>query len=480
MLSCAFDEGRTPPDLLACRLERSAIPTPGRFVHHLGNCARDYYPSEEIAKARSTHLSPSIPFQVDNQITHSGTQSANSSTGAPLSELSANGTPPANYTPLRTSHERRESQATSLSTSPEHLRHTHRSNPNLSAFGTPFSRTFSFTNSVASSPPSAFPKKRLSPAGSYLGTSTSATTWSPSQFFSRSSTITEDLKSSFTLSVSDAEENVQRGPNRLAFATRLKNQHQFQNDGYAQVPLLGARQQKYFHYRQAYAHLLYIWGLPIARAESLKYNHVSTLESAATAIKPASLLSMGKPGQVDTHTNTEDQCLVLGDHCTSCAMILPYRSGTRRCQNCSTIQTPSICLLCNTFVQGLSSPCLNCGHVLHASCRELLISQAVDGVPLDCISGCGCICTDHSTVGMETPGPAADGSNKIIHKDVSPAQTIIGGTTANEQEQLGWYNNTEWEEMAYESLARNLQPRNEIKPKSSQIWRRRKGSNVTS
>jgi len=439
MLSCAFDEPRGTSGPLPYRVERS-IPSTRDSGMYRRYGTREYYPSEEIAKARSQIVSSDLSFQVDYQNINSGTHSATSSTGAPLSDLSASGTPPVNYKPLRTNFERRESQATSISTSPERLRHTHRSNSNLSAFGASFSRPFSFSNSLASSPPNAFPKKRLSPVGIYLGTSTSVNTWNPSQLFGRSSTITEDLKCSFTPSMSDTEEKVSRGPNKLTFATVLKNQDRFHNDGYAQTPFLDPDEQRYRHYRKAYAHLLYIFGLPIARAEILKYNYGYIAESAASTAQSGSLLSIGKAGQVYTQSTTEDQNLVLRDHCTSCAIMLPHNPPTRRCQDCSALQTPMICLLCNTFVQGLSAPCLNCGHILHATCRELLFSQAAEGVPLECISGCGCICADHTLINMETPIRAVDESPKIAQEEVSPALTIIGDTATNEQEQLGWVN----------------------------------------
>ncbi len=480
MLSCALNEHRGTSGPLSYMVEQSILPKPESALYRHWNGTREYYPSEEVAKARLHTPFLETTCEVDNQNIHSGTHSANSSTGAPLSDLSASGTPPAYYRPLRANFERRGPQTASLSTSPEQLRHTHRSNSNLSALGAPLSRPLPFSNSVASSPPNAFPKKRLSPAGSYLGTSTSANTWNPSHIFSRSSTITEDLKSSFTLSMSDMEEDVPRGPNKPAFATILKNQDQFNNDGYAQVPFLDPRQDKYRHYREAYAHLLYVWGLPIARAEMLKYSDASTAARVLPA-QSASLLSIDKAGQVNTQPSMEDQHLVLRDHCTSCAAILPLKSKTHRCQDCPASQAAVICLLCDTFIQGLSSPCFNCGHVLHIACRELLFTQAAEDVPLECISGCGCICDDHIIITMETPTTAVDGPSSIAQDEVSPALTIVrDGTATGEQEQSERSDDRQWEDMAaYESLARNLQPRNEVKPKGSQVWRRRKGSNVT-
>ena len=60
-------------------------------------------------------------------------------------------------------------------------------------------------------------------------------------------------------------------------------------------------------------------------------------------------------------------------------------------------------------------------------------------------------------------------------RDVSPAITIIADEAVNEQEMAGW-KGSEWEEMAYESLSRNLRGERRgsgrvVKERGSQIWR---------
>ena len=476
MLSCAFSEPRRSPRSLG---EDKHLPSPnssGASLDALNwhwNIPSDYYPSEEVAKAQLQPASPNLSVRVDYQNVHSGPHSSTSSTGAPMSDLSTSNTPPSNYKPLRTSFERRGSQATSLSTSPEHLRHTHRSSSNLSTLAASFSlpRPFSFSTSAASSPPNTHPKKRLSPAGSYHGTPSSTITWSPA-FLGRSSTIAEDPRSSLTLSISDNEEEVPPAPKKLGFNIKLKNQDQFHNEGYANVPLLDPSEEwRYCAYREAYSHLLYVWGMPIARAEILKYNHLPAAGSApsyASHQNTASLLAIGKTDLKISDTEAAD--LGFRDHCRSCAFTIPPKPVNRRCQSCSTRQLPPICLLCATIIRGTSFPCLNCGHALHASCRELL-AQTLADVPNECISGCGCICTDHPTVAIQVPELTTKRSF-----EVSPAITIIGDAGMNEQEQLGWRESGEWEDVAYQSLAQNLVPRQEVRANSSQIWRGRMGS----
>lgn len=476
MLSCAFDEHQCLTDPPIQGLQHSSTlnsiesrdtgPKQWGAIQH-------YYASEAVAKACKNSESFNSAPRLEYNQTHSGPHSVSSSTGAPLSDVSAGGTPPSSYKPLRVNFDRRESQATSISTSPEQARHIHRSNSSLSAFGTSFSRPFSLSTSVASSPSHAFPKKRLSPSGSYLGTSNPTSNWNHSQYFGKSSTITEHPKSVLTLSISNGVKDKSKVPRKPGYKTKLKNQDQFHNDGYATVPLLDPAQEwRYRAYKEAYAHLLYIWELPITRAEVLKHNNSQTSETSSSALKPASLLSLGKAERSSKISNDQNSRLDFRKNCSSCAALLPPKATTSRCRNCLTAQTPQICLLCNIFINGLSSPCLNCGHVLHTACRQLLLSDSTHEPILECISGCGCICTDHTSIEIPAPDPRP----KLAYEDVSPALTVIGDPPANEQEQLRWYENTEWEDMAYQSLARNLRPGRELRPKGSQIWRGRKGS----
>jgi len=489
MLSCVFSEPQDPPKASSIDRDRSS---PASSFDSNGfpslplQTSNDYYPSREIAKAQLTRAYSDLSVQVDYLQMHSGPHSATSSTGPPLSDLSTSGTPPSNYRPLRASFERRESQGTSISTSPEQLRHMHRSSSNLSALAASFTRSLPFSASAASSPPKMYAKKRLSPAASYLGTSASSMPWNPSDIFSKSRTITEDPRSMFSLSISDTEEENIPPPKKPAFRVKLKNQDQFHNDGYANVPLLDPNQEcQYRAYREAYAHLLYIWDMPIARSEILKYNRPFTANTQPQ--NPVSL-SIGKTSLINAAANTADLRLGFKSHCRFCSSFLPPKTTSRRCSNCSATQHPLICLLCNAFIRGLSSPCLNCGHVLHASCRELLLQQPPDSVPAECPSGCGCICTNYTTFEIEPPEPPAPKANY----ELSPAITVIGDAGMNEQEQLGWRESGagagtgKWEDVnvaAYDSLARNLQLRPRVDGaggggvgrKSSQTWRGRMG-----
>lgn len=474
MLACVLDEPRTLNKSIA---ESGFGLSPGNASHGHRSFANDYYPSKEVARNQSKESLPSmVAVQIDPQKPISGTHSASSSTG-PLSDLSTSDAPPSHFKSSRTSPEHRNSQPTSLSTSPEHSRHTHRSNSNLSAFAA-LSRPFSF-GSATSSPPSSYPKKRTSPVGSYLGNAASTGSWNTSGLFSRSSTITEDPRSSLSLSVSDAEEDPDATTKKPVFKTKLKNQNQFHNDGYANVPLLDpSKEWRYRAYREAYAHLLYIWNMPIARAEILNHNRPLQSEIsppftfAPKATAPFGVLTGAH--LLNSGYSTENSNPVFRDHCPYCStLLLPSQTPSRRCQACSKLPRTPLCLFCDTFIRGLSSPCPNCGHVLHSSCRQLLAQASFD----ECPSGCGCICSEYTTMSLPSSSAAAAESDSPRQRDLfkeydslapAPALTVLGDEGAIEPEQLGGKEQGR-EDVAYESLRRNLQSRTEDRGKGEKI-----------
>lgn len=449
MLSCVFSEnlnsarhvernGTHAQSTAALASDRLSIPL---------STPNNYYPSSTVAKSLLQSARLGLSIQVDLQKGASGPQSANSSIGAagsePIATSSGSRTPPS-YRPHRTSTDLRDSHITTLSTSPEQLRHVHRSSSNLSAFATSFSRPFYFSSSAASSPPNNQPKKRPSPVGSYHGATSSGITWASSGLFTRSSTITEDPRPMFSRSTSDTEEEVSAVPvKKIAFGTRVKNQDKFNNDGHVDVPLLDPNDEwKFRAYRESYANLLYMWDLPIARSEILKYNHPS---------RPIPHpLPIGKKPTTDrTSPDTEPTALSLTPHCATCSTPLTSHAITTKCPSCTHSLAPPKCTLCNTLIRGLASPCLNCGHPMHSPCRSILLQTDLN----ECLSGCGCTCADHTTLSMPEPEIPPPPEPNTRGKDASPAPTIIGG--GNEQEMAGW-NESRWEDEAYESLARNL------------------------
>lgn len=359
-------------------------------------------------------------------------------------------------------------QSTSLSSSLEQLRHVPRSNSGLAgAFAASLSRPFSFATSASSSPPTQ-PKKRLSPAVSYLGTA-SGGNWHGPYNINKPSTIPSGSRPENSLSVSDAEEDktLSRTP---TFNTKLKNQQEFSDDGYANVPLLDPKEsQRYKAYRDAYAHMLFVWGMPVAMCEVLKYNTEPSGSSVQSSKGPSELV-IGRNTSSDAETQ---QGLVLRDACLTCNAAFASGADGRNCRTCSTPRPLLVCFLCTSIIRGLASPCLSCGHVLHPACRALLSADQTSGVSSvddddeieTCVSGCGCRCAEHTVVEVEEPQCQP-------RKSSDDADTVIadGSVAFGHQDRSDGKPEHAWQDVVYESLARNLGSRT-LTPRSSQIWR---------
>lgn len=377
--------------------------------------------------------------------------------------------PPFSYKQRLAGFERRVSDSTRFSTSPEQLRHEPRQNSNLaSALAASLSRPFSFNSSASSSPPSNY-KKRLSPAGSYLE-SPSGVGWGTSSLFSRASTRPNAPKHGHSISVSDMED--QEGPARApVFTTKLKNQQRFPDDGYADVALLNpTKEWLYRAYREAYANILFSWNMPIAMCEVLKYSMAASPGDDGSV---EGSLAIGKT-TTDGNTLEPRESLTMRSICQACGIAFVGNGSEKECPNCSTPKMPLICFLCNSIIRGLASPCLSCGHTLHSACRVLLSTQQPSRASLaefneeeeeTCPSGCGCHCSDHATIKVD------ESKHEIRNDNTGMFTTITDGKNPNSwQDQTGHDGEHAWQDVVYESLARNLGSRT-VTPKSSQIWR---------
>ena len=451
------------------------------------------YPSAQTAHELYSVDSPDLQYAI--RLNGSTARSSTSpSAASPLKEsftpVPRSIFPSLDFRQSRTTLERQDSQSTSLSISPEHLRHVPRSNSNLaSAFAASLSRPFSFSTSTSSSPPTR-PRKRLSPAGSYLGTHP-VVSWSTASIFSKASTIAEDPGPTHSLSVSDVEEDT-RPVRPPVFKTKLKNQDQFPDEESANVPLLDPENEwRYRAYRDAYAHMLFVWDLPIAMCELLKYNGETSPASPSSTKESSSELAIGK--SASSNSATTNQGLRVLQTCSTCNSALPdpvAGDGHSTCHTCAALKTPLTCLFCTSIIHGLASPCLSCGHVLHSSCRALLLTDQAtraffsnnhnDNDDLEaayCVSGCGCHCSsDQATV--EILDVPRDQPHQTIREDLEPvvgtqhehADLVIADSQSQSQT-AGKGEHQAWQDVVYESLARNLVAPRSLTPKTSQIWR---------
>ena len=377
-------------------------------------------------------------------------------------------TPPSSFRPGRRSVDRSDSSSQVMSTSPEQIRSSHRSNSNLaSAFAVSFTLPFSLTASAASSPPGPLIKRSNSPTGSYAGLLTPSVTWGATSVVRKMPKSVEEPRSAGT-TLDFPKDFAKTTINQVGFKINLKNQDKFDSDGYSTSPLLNPKLKwQYQANRNAYAYMLFTWGMPIARAEILKYNtNVKTTSTETDVVEKSPLITLGKKAKEINDSEFHARPVELKRNCATCTMkgTLSFTAFLAKCRSCQSAATPLSCLLCDEAIRGRSSPCLGCGHVLHTQCRSLLSPQP--GMTEDsymCISGCGCKCSEKLIVMVdwpeERPPPNSPAPSTIREKD--------------ELDEKVWYDEGHTrEDVAYESLAKNLVAASKnLKPKSSRIWR---------
>ena len=452
------------------------------LAHILGSRSSNseqYFPSLEVAKSQLQPPTSKPGFKLDSRKVLSGPRSMSSSVGAstsdPLTPFSTGITPPSSFKPSHVGSEHND-HLSSMSSSPERFKQAHRSSSNLaSAFAAHLSRPFNFSASASSSPPTTYPKRRLSPATSHLGAPPSNFNFSATSFFGKSNAAIEDRKPAYPPSVSDGEDGTSQ--KSQIFRTILKNQDQFDNDGYSGISFLDSDQQeRYSAYRSNYANILTLWQLPIVACEMLEYSDNSDAKSSPQNPlehnSGTGLISMGKDNTSINNANAADLCVSIEDRCLQCGDILASQPKSRKCTSCLTELKPITCLFCASIIRGLSSPCLNCGHVLHASCRSAWHYSSDDPFTDECLSGCGCRCLDHLKVELSLP------PTEVPHQS-TPLVSALRLSTIDGPERTELWEGAEeseladddaWEDVAYESLARNLGGRF-LTPKTSQIWR---------
>ncbi|EER36771.1 WD40 domain-containing protein [Histoplasma capsulatum H143] len=347
-----------------------------------------------------------------------------------------------------------QSQVMSLSGSPDH-----HSNPrSVSGLGTTLasslSRSFTFGPSGSSSPPGSGNKKRTSPASSLNmhGPTRSA---AGGIFGKPASAIPDHLTASTNATSqphSDSESERPTSPKSKppkGVRVVLKHQHMFDSANHAYVPLLDQRHKQLFKaYRAAYADLLFVWDMPIERMEVLKidgitdsrpdmyrlsrskYHDKRMSDSDGRDSRPlASIRSQErKPFENNQGLDIQRNCAKCGCglHISAFAMsdiAKPSRRSKARGGDSPAIQCPQCrlsqpipaklsCVVCGEVIDGMFTPCLNCGHISCVKCHQNWFStqprfaraKRTTTNPF-CPSGCGCICSNHVVIKVPIPSP---------------------------------------------------------------------------
>lgn len=324
-----------------------------------------------------------------------------------------------------------QSTAASLSTSPEGNRSSHRPTSGI-AYSSARASLSALTQSYSNSPPNQHSSsgvasgfKKYSPSGSlapgwvssslFGGQSGNRQTRACLQSSEAASQDSRDTtaRPSLTASASQAsrKDSVQqsgtnRGSSKPAAAslasgvtqprhasrkkkikTHLFNQDKFDLDGYPLSPLLDpGLERKCIGYRTSYAHLLDVWRLPIQRAEMLKFDGLlSEQHVGATGQQSASTGShLERPAArrktMTSGARAPSPGLTIRRCCRNCGEALApiekngipigWQCVNQVCGAALKVPERSACAVCNTSIDGLAVPCLQCGHLTCYDCAQ--------------------------------------------------------------------------------------------------------------
>ena len=436
-----------------------------------------YWPSPEVAisllhsKAPPWVKSDDTNLRIDPP---SVVSSLGASSSDPLTPFSTGVTPPSSYKLDRMALNRSDLPSQVISTSPEHLRYSQRSNSNLaSAFAASLPRPFTFTASTSSSPPNSSFKKRESPAGSYAGGLPPSVTWGTTSIFGRSWSASEEPSRSKNVTADSRLDKTRRNNRQASIKIGLKNQGLFSDEGYSAAPLLDCMQEwRLQQYKAEYAHLLLVWDLPLVKTEVLQYSSGSISRNghskATSIVSSMTSISIGRKSSMAADP-LEKPTLGLEIFCVDCGSAMELGLGTRqsKCRSCQSQPMPLVCVLCDELIRGHATPCIGCGHVLHTVCVSVSISSSSSsGEGGMCISGCDCRCTEQVIVEVIWPrdqfAPVSSAPSTI--REMDEVDSILGAD-----------DHSRWEDVAYESLAKNLGVggAKSLKQRPSQVWKGR-------
>ena len=280
-----------------------------------------------------------------------------------------------------------QTSASKLSTSPEWIRPLHRSGTNLANAIMALPLTFSLTASAASSPPTvSFMKKKVSPIGSLSAASglRAGDSSASGVSYSRSNSTKNSDGRVHTIH-QPSSTKVARG---MTFKLKSKQGATYQGNTKNEPLLDPSMASLYQTWRDEYAELLLNWDLLIPHAEMRKNNSLPSHNTSQATNTDKHSFMTGTDSTVKYSVgDTRDIQPIT--HCRFCDNTPQRQSNESVCRNCYGSCT-TICALCNLPIDGRSSPCFTCGHVLHISCRE---TWEYHSIGTACPTGCSCICS---------------------------------------------------------------------------------------
>ncbi|KAL1956390.1 hypothetical protein VTO42DRAFT_7373 [Malbranchea cinnamomea] len=436
MLSCIFYEPEAKQLSKASTTDRVSLTSTKKrsfSVSHSNPAAR--------LQAQSQHASPVLATAKDLISTsHSSACSSGEPWQVDTPPLHSTGTtPPLALRPARTNLDRKTRQVVSLACSPDQRFDPRSGSNHPTTVASSLSRSFTYASSRAPSPVGT--KKKSSPAGSLM--TSNPVGWSGSGFFGKPASAVPDYLTASTTTTSHAHSDTESERQEPSESTKrskgikvtIRNQEMFDHDSRLYVPMISDKQSGLYRaYRHAYANLLSVWGMPIQQAEILRIeaiadNHPVKQQERRRENSPSSVSRDRGSNWQSVREGSPYEGLDIQRHCARCNAPLFSTSAeaaheqnrkdnpaveinVSKCSKCASAQPLSTglsCIICHEILQGMFTPCLNCGHVTCLECHKQWLTlslQDLDGEVPSCASGCGCHCFEHLTVEVpRAPSP---------------------------------------------------------------------------
>ncbi|CAN8100720.1 unnamed protein product [Discula destructiva] len=320
-------------------------------------------------------------------------------------------------------------QSQSLSTSPNDRSAIRRTQSVLAhTLSSGLHRGLASASMISSSPPG---RKRPSPAEAILSHIPTNITWGTSTYFGgQQAEITETAGTSVSDDEFLKDELVSMVP--VSVNIMIEDETAFDDDGWLSTPLLDpSRHPDYAGYRYAYAEILQMWRLPLARLEIMKFN----------VLKDASWNALSGPNETtppdDRHresaiqdsgshsaTGTTSPTVLLGGKREQLAALqasgrgldvtgicriheiqlnplqysqTPSTGGAAGiCERCRRTQTQLTCVFCHEPIDALYAACLGCGCSTHDGCLAEWHAMG----ETECPAGDDCECVEEADKGQ--------------------------------------------------------------------------------
>lgn len=342
----------------------------------------------------------------------------------------------------------------SLSTSPND-RSLRRSQPPPASNLTPVSSR-GFTSVASSSPPG---RKRPSPAERIMENISHIQgniTWGGATYFGAPSELTETARTSVSDDEFRRDELVSMIP--MSVTVTVEDETAFDDDGWLATPLLDPRRNPdYASYRYAYAELLQMWGLPLTRLETMKFNVLNNVSSEQVRRTSAESSYYESPNHDNSQptTGATSPTIMLGGrreqlqalqasgrgldvtgicrvHETQLQPLQYTQSPSLGgavgvCERCRRTQTQLTCVLCREPIDALYPACLGCGCVFHQGC----IAEWHAMGETECPAGDDCECVDEADRGHVETWVAMRAAMGLERKVSERAKTSHGEKNDN-------------------------------------------------